>query len=234
VKYTRRFSDGLTILSSYTFSKTIDQAFSSIAGNPTGGAVSQTAANLSQRGLSGSHRSHVWVTSGVYELPFGNGRKFLNRRGLTDVILGGWQISSIVTIQSGGAFAVTLQDAVAGLNTGTEQRPNRLRDANLPSSERSINRWFDTSAFVRPPQYTFGTEETRTVYMPGLANVDASLKKAFRLLERMDLEFRAEYFNVLNRTNFGQPGNVLGNPNFGIIAGAGPARVGQMSLKLVF
>lgn len=234
VKYTRRFSDGLTILSSYTFSKTIDQAFSSVAGNPTGGAVSQTAANLSQRGLSGSHRSHVWVTSGVYELPFGSGRKFLNRSGITDVILGGWQLSSIVTIQSGGVFAVTLQDAVAGLNTGTEQRPNRLRDANLSSGERSIQRWFDTSAFVRPPQYTFGSEETRTVYMPGLANVDANLKKSFRLMESMNLEFRAEFFNVLNRTNFGQPGNVLGNPSFGIVSTAGPARVGQMSLKLVF
>ena len=59
-------------------------------------------------------------------------------------------------------------------------------------------------------------------------------ERAVALLERMDLEFRAEYFNVLNRTNFGQPGNVLGSPSFGIISAAGPARVGQMSLKLVF
>lgn len=234
VKYTRRFSDGLTILSSYTFSKTIDQAFSSVAGNPTGGAVSQTIANLSQRGLSGSHRAHVWVTSGVYELPFGQGKKFLNRRGVANVVFGGWQLSSIFTIQSGGVFAVTLQDAAAGLNTGSDQRANRLRDANLPSSDRSLSRWFDTSAFVRPPLYAFGSEETRTVFMPGLANVDANLKKAFRLMESMDLEFRAEYFNILNRTNFGQPGNVFGNPSFGIISTAGPARVGQMSLKLVF
>jgi hypothetical protein len=234
LKYTRRFSDGLTVLSSYTFSKTIDQAFSSIAGNPTGGAVSQTALNLSQRGLSGSHRAHVWVTSSVYELPFGSGRKFLDRRGITDVILGGWQLSSILTIQSGGAFAVTMQDAAAGLNTGSDQRPNRILDANLSSSERSISRWFDTTAFVRPPQYTFGSEETRTVFMPGLANVDATLKKSFRLLESMNLEFRAEFFNLFNRTNFSQPGNVLGNPSFGIISSAGPARVGQMSLKIVF
>ncbi|MEJ7609244.1 MAG: hypothetical protein WKF37_23970, partial [Bryobacteraceae bacterium] len=234
LKYTRRFSDGLTVLSSYTFSKTIDQAFSSIAGNPTGGAVSQTARNLSQRGLSGSHRAHVWVTSSVYELPFGSGRKFLNRRGVADVLLGGWQVSSIITLQSGGAFAVTLQDAAAGLNTGSDQRPNRLRDANLPESDRTIQRWFDTTAYVRPPQYTFGSEETRTLFMPGLANVDASLKKAFRMWETGNLEFRAEFFNVFNRTNFGQPGNVFGNPSFGIISASGPARVGQVSLKLVF
>ena len=73
-KYTRRFSDGLTVLSSYTFSRSIDQAFSSVAGNPTGGAFRRPTANLSQRGLSSSHRKHVWTTSAVYELPFGKGR----------------------------------------------------------------------------------------------------------------------------------------------------------------
>ena len=70
--------------------------------------------------------------------------------------------------------------------------------------------------------------------MPGVATVDANLKKAFRIAERLSLEYRAEYFNAFNRTNFGQPGGVLGTPSFGIISTAGAARVGQMSLKLVF
>jgi len=234
LKYTRRFSDGLTVLSSYTFSRSIDQSFSSVAGNPTGGAVSQTYSNLSQRGLSSSHRKHVWTTSAVYELPFGHGRAFLNRGGFISYVLGGWQLSTIASIQSGGAFAVTVQGGAARVNTGSDQRPNRLREANLSSSERGIFRWFDTDAYVPAPMYTFGSEETRTLIMPGLANVDVNIKKAFLLREGMNLEFRAEFFNFFNRTNFGQPGSVLGTPNFGIIASHGPARVSQMSLKLVF
>ncbi len=233
-KYTRRFSDGLTVLSSYTFSRSIDQAFSSVAGNPTGGAISQTYNNLSQRGLSASHRKHVWTTSAVYELPFGKGRSFLNRGGALNYVVGGWQMSSIVTIQSGGAFAVTALGGGARVNTGSDQRPNRLRDATLSSSSRDILRWFDTDAYTFAPLYTFGSEETRTLIMPGLANADVNLKKAFALKEGVNLEFRAEFFNFFNRTNFGQPGSVLGSPNYGIIGTHGPARVSQMSLKLVF
>lgn len=234
LKYTRHFSDGLTLLASYTFSRTIDQAFSSVAGNPTGGAISQTYTNLSQRGLSASHRKNVLVASGVYELPFGKGKALLNRGGVAGQIFGNWQISSIVTIQSGGAFAVTEQGGASRVNTGSDQRPNRLRNANLSSDQRSISRWFDTDAYVFAPLYTFGSEETRTLIMPGVATVDANLKKAFKIAERLNLEYRAEYFNALNRTNFGQPGGVLGTPSFGIISTAGAARVGQMSLKLVF
>ena len=143
-------------------------------------------------------------------------------------------LSTIASIQSGGAFAITEQGGAARVNTGSDQRPNRIRDAALSSSERSINRWFDTEAYVFAPMYTFGTEETRTLIMPGLANVDVNLKKAFALRESTNLEFRAEFFNFFNRTNFGQPGSVLGTPSFGIISSHGAARVSQMSLKLVF
>lgn len=233
-KFTRRFSHGLTVLSSFTFSRTIDQAFSSVAGNPTGGADSQDYNNLSQRGLSASHRALVSVTSAVYELPFGPGQRWLNQRGVAGYVLGGWQLSTITTLQSGGAFNVALQGGAARLNSGSAQRPNRIRDGNLPSAERSIMRWFDTEAFVAPPLYEFGNAETRTLIMPGLANVDLTLKKAFSFTESMRLEYRAEFFNALNRTNFSMPGNVLGTPNFGVIASSGPARVSQMSLKLVF
>lgn len=129
---------------------------------------------------------------------------------------------------------MTEQGGSARVNTGSDQRPNRLRDATLSSANRDIFRWFDTDAYTFAPLYTFGSEETRTLIMPGLANVDVNLKKAFLLKEGINLEFRAEFFNFFNRTNFGQPGSVLGSPNFGIISTHGPARVSQMSLKLVF
>ena len=160
--------------------------------------------------------------------------RVLNRGGAMNYVAGGWQMSSIVTIQSGGAFAVTALGGAARVNTGSDQRPNRLRDATLSSSSRDILRWFDTDAYTFAPLYTFGSEETRTLIMPGLANADVNLKKAFALKESVNLEFRAEFFNFFNRTNFGQPGSVLGSPNYGIIGTHGPARVSQMSLKLVF
>jgi len=226
-KFTRRFSKGLTALSSFTFSRSIDQAFSSVAGNPTGGAVSQDYHNLSQRGLSGSQRKFVWVTSAIYDLPY-------RGHGFVGQVLGGWQAGTIATVQSGGAFNVTELGGTARLNTGSAQYPNRIKDGNLSGSQRSINQWFDTSAFVFAPLYTFGNSETRTLIMPGLFNIDFNLKKAFRFTESRQLEFRAEFFNILNHTNFDMPGNTLGSPNFGVISAAEPARVSQMSLKFVF
>jgi hypothetical protein len=226
-KFTRRFSKGLTALSSFTFSRSIDQAFSSVAGNPTGGAVSQDYHNLSQRGLSGSHRKFVWVTSAIYDIPY-------QGKGIVGQILGGWQAGTIATVQSGGAFNVTELGGTARLNTGSAQYPNRIKDGNLSGSERSIYHWFDTSAYVFAPMYTFGDSETRTLIMPGLFNIDFNLKKAFRFSESRQLEFRAEFFNILNHTNFDMPGNTLGSPNFGVISSAEPSRISQMSLKLVF
>ena len=84
------------------------------------------------------------------------------------------------------------------------------------------------------PLYTFGNSETRTLIMPGLFNIDFNLKKAFRFTETRQLEFRAEFFNIMNHTNFDSPGNTLGSPTFGVISAAEPARVSQMSLKFVF
>jgi hypothetical protein len=226
-KYTRRLSKGFTALSSFTFSRTIDQAFSSVAGNPTGGAESQDYSNLSQRGLSSSHRKMVWVSSAIYDVPFAG-------KGWTRQVLGGWQVATISTVQSGGAFNIAVLGAAARLNTGTNQRANRVSDGNLSGSARGIDRWFDTNAFQLAPLYTYGDAETRTLILPGLFNIDLNFKKAFTFTESVRLEFRAEFFNVMNHTNLGLPGNTLGSPNFGVIASSEPARVSQMSLKLVF
>ena len=227
IKFTRRFNKGFTALSSFTYSRTIDQAFSSVAGNPTGGAESQDYGNLSQRGLSSSHRKNVWVTSAIYDLPSVG-------HGWMKQVAGGWQVATISTVQSGGALNVAELGGVARLNTGTAQRANRVKNGNLSGAARGINRWFDTSAFDFAPLYTYGNSETRTLILPGLFNIDFNVKKAFRLTDITRLEFRAEFFNVMNHTNLGIPGNTLGSPNFGVIASSEPARVSQMSLKIVF
>ena len=125
-------------------------------------------------------------------------------------------------------------DGVARLNTGTAQRANRVKDGNLSGDARGVSRWFDTSAYEFAPLYTYGNSETRTIILPGQFNVDFNIKKAFKFTEAVRLEFRAEFFNILNHTNLGIPGNTLGSPNFGVIASSEPARVSQMSLKIVF
>ena len=169
----------------------------------------------------------MWVTSAIYDVPY-------TGRGWGQQVLGGWQVATISTVQSGGALNVAVLGGVARLNTGVAQRANRVKDGNLSGTERGISRWFDTGAFELAPMYSYGNAETRGLILPGLFNIDLNIKKAFTFTESTRLEFRAEFFNVMNHTNLGIPGNTLGSPNFGVIASAEPARVSQMSLKLVF
>jgi hypothetical protein len=97
--------------------------------------------------------------------------------------IGGWQVATISTVQSGGAFNVAVLGGVARLNTGTAQRAERVSDGNLSGSDRTINRWFDTNAFQFAPLYAYGNSETRTLIMPGLFNIDFNVKKAFIFTE---------------------------------------------------
>jgi hypothetical protein len=227
VKYVRRLSQGVTAQSSFTWSRTIDQSFGALAGAPNGGTEPQSYDNLSLRGLSASHRKFVWVTSAIWEMPW-------NPRGWAGALVGGWQLSTISTLSSGGPFSVVVNGGAARINTGGAQRPFRIRDGNLPSGERTIQRWFDTGAFVAPPLYTYGNAESLSLIMPALINFDFGLKKAFTLREGVRIEYRAEFFNAFNHTNFGRPGVALGAPDFGVISTAGPARILQMGLKIVF
>lgn len=99
---------------------------------------------------------------------------------------------------------------------------------------RSINAWFDTAAFVQPAPYSFGNQGVNTLRGDGLVNFDFSLLRTFALSERFRLQFRGELFNAFNHPNFGLPGSVLGNADFGLIDTAGPARCVQLGLRLTF
>ena len=217
LKYTRRFSDGLTILSSYTFSRSIDQAFSSVAGNPTGGAVSQTYSNLSQRGLSSSHRKHVWTTSAVYELPFGKGRKFLNQGGVAELCARRLATEHDSHRSNPAAHSPSPCRAErARVNTGSDQRPNRLRDAQsseLRAQHQPLVRYRRVCRRAR--LYTFGSRRNPDADHAGTGERRREYQESLPVLrEGINLEFRAEFFNFLNHTNFQQPGSVLGTPQF--------------------
>jgi hypothetical protein len=151
--------------------------------------------------------------------------------GPINALAGGWQATSIVTLQSGAPFSVSLATATA--NTGTFTRPNRVCNGNLSSGQQSISEWYNISCFVAPPPYTFGNAGRNILIGPGLATWDFGADKDFRLTERFALQFRAEFFNLLNHPNFGLPNASIGSSAAGTITTEiTNAREAQFALRL--
>ena len=145
------------------------------------------------------HR-HQFVASAVYELPF-----LAGAGGVTEAVLSGWRVNAIVTALSGAPFTVNLGVDQANIGAGPAQRPDQLRDANLPAGDRAPVRWFNTDAFALPAPFTFGSAPRNSVIGPGFATVDLALAKTWTLPGASQLEFRWEIFNLLNRANFNIP-----------------------------
>ena len=150
-KLEHRFSHGLALLSSYTFSRNIDQSYSGVAGQPNDQSYPQNyqALNL-ETGLSGSQQKNRWVSSMIYDLPFGAGKPFLTN-GAAGKIAGGWQVTAYYTAASGEMLGVSLVGDFANVGSTTNNtRPIRTCDGNLSSGNRSITHWFNTSCFTNP------------------------------------------------------------------------------------
>jgi hypothetical protein len=250
-KLERRFTHGITLLAAYTWGKaltdSVDHLSTSGAGNGVDVGIFREPQNPKNRraeyGPAEFDVTHRFVFSGVWQLPFGRGRamgKSWSRA--VDVALGGWELSPIFTAQTGLGLTINQPQAV---NIGGERRsrPNRLSDGSLPSDERSIDRWFDTAAFAalnatpgRPgfvPNQIFGNSGVGIVRGPGLVNLDFNLAKDFAITEDWTAQFRGEFFNALNRANFGVPGVTIG-AGFAQIVNAYDARIIQFALKLRF
>lgn len=246
-RLTRGMAEGLTLLSGYTFSKSIDDG-SGIRPLGTDPQFPNNNYCIScERGLSVFDSRHRFVTSVLYDIPFGKGRRFLSR-GAASGIIGGWELSSIVTASSG--FPLTVLAGTDASNTNNNfARPNATGlPANLASGQRSTADWFNIQAFALQPAQTFGDEGRGAVTSPGLWDWDFSMLKNFNFSERRYLQFRFEAFNLLNHANWGDPGTSLGSDrldssgrpiagtgNFGVISSTRTAmRQLQFSLKLVF
>jgi hypothetical protein len=120
------------------------------------------------------------------------------------------------------------------LTGGLTDRPHRIRDGNLPKPERRRERWFDTGAFVLPPVGEFGNSGRNVIIGPGFNNFDFSVIKKTAPTETASVEFRAEFFNLFNRTNFGGPNITVGTPLFGVITSAFDPRILQFGVKVFF
>jgi len=136
-------------------------------------------------------------------------------------------------VQSGAPFTVNLGVDRANIGAGPAQRPDQLRDPNLESG-RTADRWFDTTAFAMPAQFTFGSAPRNSVLGPAFANVYFAVAKTWTLRNAANLELRWEIFNLLNRANFDLPNRIFGNNNFGRIFSAKNPREMQIGVRLSF
>lgn len=234
-KLQRRFSAGLTYLASYTFSKSID-TLSAIRQHTGDILFAQDEFCLScDRALSSYHTKHRFVTSALYELPIGKGKPVLDTGGVTNVMLGGWQVGSILTLQSG--FPLTVQAGRDQCNCGHQSdRVDATGQAtDLARGEQDPERFFNTAAYVLQPFGSFGTAGRNTIMGPGIISWDFSLIKHFRFTESRWLEFRFEAFNFPNHPNWGPPNTTFVSPDFGKVRSTRTSmRELQLGLKLNF
>src|SRR6185436_1484476 len=238
-RFQQRLWNGFSGLMSYTWSKSIDDAsnFFASAGDPN---FPQNSYNVrAERGRSNFDVRQRLSASYSYLLPFGKGQRFLDKSGWATTLLSGWETNGIVTLQSGRPFTVALLSEIDNSGTGrsilgfgANDRPNLVGNPEL--SSRTPEQWFNTAAFAFPAPGTFGNAGRNILDGPGYQNVNASLVKNTHLTEQVNLQFRAEFFNLFNHPNFNLPDNFLGSPTFGVISSAREPRHIQFGLKLLF
>lgn len=238
----KRFSGGLSWLSSYTFSKAITNApqFRNAGGaNGAENSPPQDSHFLrGERGLASFHAAHRWVNSAVFEVPFGRGRKHL-QEGAASWILGGWTLSGIHSLQTGFPFTVNLAGDSAGIGGGTGAiliRPDAVPGQNwrIAPEQRTTERWFNTAAFAQPAAFSFGNVGRNTAIGPRLANLDFNVARGFRLTEGTNLQLRAEFFNLFNTPNHSIVGRIITAPTFGRVLNQLPPRQIQFAAKISF
>jgi len=229
----RAFKGGVLFQFAYTFSKVIDNVPENFA--------AQTSIinpfNLgSSRSLGDWNRTHTVSSSWVWELPFGPGKRLL-AQGIAGKLVGGWQVSGVLTLGSGIPVAITgpSNTRLPGVN-GTVQR---LRNPNLPAGEQTLNHWFDTTAFAPAALYTLGngSRNEPNLTAPGLSNFNAGISRAFQIREWLRIQIRGDFFNALNSPPYGPPNGSVTNVNFGQVTAlttASPGRIVQLGARFSF
>jgi hypothetical protein len=222
-KFEKRLSGGLWFLTSYTFSKSLWTSQTAAAGGRY----------AFERGPSEFHVPHSFSHSFGYELPFGRGKRFMpGAHGFAGAVVGGWQVQGIFLFRSGVPYTVTMSRDVANTGVGG-QRPNRI--ASGVSANPTLALWFDPTAFVAAPNYTYGNSGLRILSPDIIRTVDLSMFKQFRITENSKLQFRFEAFNLPNTPSFAAPNAVLDTSTVGrVTATATAPRQMQVALKYNF
>jgi hypothetical protein len=234
-KVTKRFSHGFQGMIAYTWGHVFDwnggdSDFVSLVQNDNNARADYGTADISIK--------QRLVLTPIWQFPFGKGQRFLNSGGLSNALAGGWEVSGIVTFQTGFPFTVQANQDFS--NTGSlSPRPDRTCNG---AGAQTVTDWFDTNCFTTDALSQalaagtprFGNSGKNILYGPGMQQWDVSLIKRNQLMEKLNLEFRAEFFNMFNHPNFGTPGATIGTSTAGQITGAGTPRDIQFGLKLKF
>jgi hypothetical protein len=247
LKLERRFSAGLSFLNSFTWAKAMDNVGQALEDQGQGNRSSpQNFFDLrAEKGASGYDQRINNTTSVVWDIPIGHARKFgTDMPGVLDAIVGGWQLNAINTATTGEPLNVLWSPAAAGQVSditsdwrgAISYRPNLVGVAIVPESERAGTvRYLDRNAFAGPtPQQPFGNLGRNAIYGPSFWQLDTGVNKTFRFTERTSLQFRSEFFNILNKTNFRPPVNNWTNATFGNFTSTYQPRQIQFALKLLF
>jgi hypothetical protein len=227
VKMERRFAQGFTFLASYTWSKTLGTV-----SLPVGNSVQDPYNIMASRGPLAFDVPQMFVFSSIYELPFGRGKPLLSSDGPVDWFLGGWQLGGILSLYAGTPLTVNIPFDNA--NTGSGLQYANVVPGQSVTGPKTRQQWFNTHAFIVPPQYTYGNEGLGILRAPGKENLDLTLSKRFPITEAKRIEFRFETFNFLNHTNLNSPSATLGSITFGTITGAAAPRDIQLGLKFLW
>jgi hypothetical protein len=231
LKFRKRYRSGLQMQAAYTWSKMIDD-FSSVGGYGITYPGYTNNNNLRlDKALSSLDQAHHLVVNFQYDLPFRPVQKLL--RG----VVGGWSVNGITTLQSGQPVSISSAANTTGSFNGT-QRPNStgISSQTPGSAKQRVDSFFNPAAFSNPPRYTFGNvgRNMPDNRGPALQVWDLSILKLIPVHEAKQVEFRAEFFNVLNNVNFNLPdgdSTTFGRPQFGTLTGAERARIIQFGLK---
>jgi outer membrane receptor protein involved in Fe transport len=272
MRFEKRFSKGLQFEASYTYAHSLDIASNANLG-PTQNNSDFRDFRIPQQeyGNSDFDVRHRFVLNSIYELPFGHGKHFMgNAGGVTNAFVGGWQVANILSISTGNWYTVldfngNFANADGGAG-GVSQRPNQISDPNragivpnnattpacgtlisqggaAPDKIHTPTDWFNPCAFQDPQLGSFGNVGRNTIEAPGYTEWDFSIFKFFHPTERTQIEFRSEFFNLPNKTNFlfaasgpqnGNNSTALGTPQFAALTAARPPRQIQFALLFSF
>lgn len=237
----KRMSHGVSFVFNYAFAKTMDSGTGS--GNSAGIDIWQNAFNVAANyGLSTLDTRNTINGSATYDLPFGHGQTFA-LHGLADQIIGGWRATGVFQVHSGIPYTATVSSNGQDLSGSGAANTCYCSYAWLPNvvgnpkvAHPSVTEWFDPAAFATPTPGTFGNERRNSLIGPAWRDVDLSLGKSFQLPEKVQLEIRADSFNVLNHPNFAQPSSATGTGVIGggQITGASGARSLQLGGRFNF
>jgi len=227
----KRFGQGLTFLTTYTWSK-------SMSDNPgwRGGGQGLSAAGAqnildrgAEKGLADLDHRHRFTVASVYELPFGK-----SSTGLMKHIIGGWATDGIVQLQSGLPMTPQFLGDIGSMGSDQALRPDLICNPNIERGKQTVEKFFATECLARQTPMRFGTSGRAVISGPGRIGIDLSARKVFTFYENVKLQFRTEFFNAFNHPNFNPPNKRWGDGNFGRVTSARDPRIIQFGLKLNF